>query len=275
MFAVLVDVTPPVAGIVVDGADVNNDVNFTSESSSVSAAWTGFSDPETDIASYTVQLYVNDQMRRTFPDLQEQQLIHNSAALAHGDRVHVTVTALNRGGGRTSVTSDGQTVDQTPPEVVQLGTVEGTPFQRDDTSLDFVWHFQDPESGVSQYRYAVLQRYQGVETHFWPVGSLHQVTKLNGTAANSTQQLRLTGLSLVNGAAYCVRVTALNRAKMTTAERSTPVTVDITPPVLNKVSEGGSSVVRYIAEEGRTKCTLNCPISIFSSQTHVRVSTFH
>ena len=76
---------------------------------------------------------------------------------------------------------------------------------------------------------------QGHKTRFWPELSDFHPISLNVTSPTE-EQLRLSGLRLQNGASYNVKVTAINRAKMATAEESVGVTVDTTPPVVLGVS---------------------------------------
>ena len=75
---------------------------------------------------------------------------------------------------------------------------------------------------------------KGRKTKFWPELTDYYRIHLNLTS-DTTEELRLEGLSLRNGAAYSVKVTAMNRAKMATAEESDGVTIDTTPPVVLQV----------------------------------------
>ena len=88
----------------------------------------------------------------------------------------------------------------------------------------------------SLYNYTIPDHcLQGRKTKFWPELSDFHPIRLNVTSSTE-EQLHLDGLSLQNGAAYSVKVTAINRAKMATAEESEGVTVDTTPPVVLGVS---------------------------------------
>ena len=237
---VLVDTTAPIPGVVVDGDDINDDVDFTSETSRVAASWSGFSDPESGLGSYTVSVYVNNSLQRSVAaDVLDEHFTEHSFALDHGDTVHVEVAAANKAGAAVIVASDGLKVDHTSPELVTIGTARTGDFQQDDTSLRFVWKFQDPDSGLAEYRCSVLQRLHGVETQFWPAGggggTDQHVVPVNATSEKVTQDLHLPGLSLVNGASYSVKVTAVNKARMSATAGSGGVTVDTTPPVVGKV----------------------------------------
>ena len=55
--------------------------------------------------------------------------------------------------------TDGVLVDHTPPELIDIGTENRTRYQQRDDVLHLVWDFQDPESGIEQYRCVVFQLY--------------------------------------------------------------------------------------------------------------------
>ena len=54
---VLVDLTNPVAGIVKDGLDINNNLHYTHKPTTVQAVWDNFSDPESHMAQYNATIY--------------------------------------------------------------------------------------------------------------------------------------------------------------------------------------------------------------------------
>lgn len=232
----LVDLTPPQPGIVVDGDDVSHDLNFTSETASVASSWTGFQDPETNIDFYTLSVLVNGVAEHNVTDYVAENFTDHAFNLGHGDEVKVKVKATNRAGSSVEVTSDGLRVDHTPPDLLYLSTADGTSFQQSDSSLHFTWNFEDSESGLAEYRDVVSQLLHRTKTRFWPLGGTDQhVVKLGQSTWNSTQSLVLPGLSLVNGATYSVKVTAVNWASMAAVEESKGVTVDTTPPVIEQV----------------------------------------
>ena len=228
--------TPPLPGLVADGGNLTQDLDFTSETASLTASWGGFRDPETQVAFYSLSVFVNGHPERNVTGLNAEQFTDHSFSLVHGDAVQVEVTATNRASGSVAVSSDGLRVDHTPPDLISLGTAAGTPFQQSDASLHFRWEFRDPESGLAEYRYVVHQLLHRRKTKFWPTGSEdHRIVKLSPPSSNSSQSLELLGLSLTNGATYTLTVTAINRASMAAVEESSGVTVDTTPPVVQQV----------------------------------------
>jgi hypothetical protein len=61
--AVVVDMTDPVAGQVLDGHERPLDLDFSSQTASVYAYWTDFHDPESGIEKYDITINVNNQVR--------------------------------------------------------------------------------------------------------------------------------------------------------------------------------------------------------------------
>ena len=55
---VLVDLTNPIGGFVLDGNDVSKNEHYTSNPTTVQAVWGNFSDPESGIAQYNATIYV-------------------------------------------------------------------------------------------------------------------------------------------------------------------------------------------------------------------------
>jgi hypothetical protein len=115
----IVDTTPPVAGTVNDGwtpPDVDAQLSVTT----VSANWTGFSDPESGITGYewAIGTTSGGQQILPFTPVGTQTTASTSAvdlilALATGSPVYVTVRATNGAGLTTTATSDGVTVTGT------------------------------------------------------------------------------------------------------------------------------------------------------------------
>ncbi|KAK7496755.1 hypothetical protein BaRGS_00011964, partial [Batillaria attramentaria] len=231
----LVDVTPPIPGNVSDGDDINNDIDFTSETATITTTWSDFRDPESGLTPYSLSVSINQQLDKVFTDINAETFTDHSFSFQHGDTVVAELTATNRAGGLVSVPSDGMLVDHTPPDLLSISTKNQTQYQQRDDVLHFIWQFKDPESGVAEYRCVIYKLHQGRKSKFWPAVTDFYSIRLN-TTSSSHGELHLDGLSLENGAEYSLAVTALNRAKMATAEESNGVTVDTTPPRILKVS---------------------------------------
>ena len=57
---VLVDLTNPISGFVLDGLRIDEPIHYTSNPTMVQAVWGNFSDPESGIVRYNVTIYVAD-----------------------------------------------------------------------------------------------------------------------------------------------------------------------------------------------------------------------
>ena len=54
----IVDLTPPEAGVIVDGLEPNfHDVAFSSESATITSQWENYTDPESGIRDHKVSVY--------------------------------------------------------------------------------------------------------------------------------------------------------------------------------------------------------------------------
>ena len=58
----MVDITPPVAGIVKDGHEKPDDIQFSAHRASVYTYWLDFNDPESGIDKYDISIEVNNQV---------------------------------------------------------------------------------------------------------------------------------------------------------------------------------------------------------------------
>ena len=56
--------------------------------------------------------------------------------------------------------SNGMLVDLTPPQIINVSTRDGVSYQSEDDQLHFVINFNDPESGILEYRCVVFQDIQ-------------------------------------------------------------------------------------------------------------------
>lgn len=101
--------------------------------------------------------------------------------IMNGERYHVTVKATNGAGVTTSVTSDGVTVDDTPPiaGIVIDGAVIDINYVNGENDISASWSdFEDVESGIDSYEVAVCDG--------WNLSSCPQTFTEVGNATNVT-----------------------------------------------------------------------------------------
>ncbi|XP_066298079.1 uncharacterized protein [Branchiostoma lanceolatum] len=241
---VLYDATPPEEGWVKDGLDPNHDVTYSSETASVSALWEDFRDPESDIADYEVTVWRKHSNNGNSSADTAPHVIHEATSvgkeansinwhhfhLHDGDFVYVVVNASNGAGSVVVTESDGFTLDTSAPEMrfIGDGSQPGTDLQYSPSTTDLSvnWEFDDVESGIDHYKLAVFQYHGGSRLQIYPAQKNNWVT-VEGSAAGWTSSAPLT---LVPGARYSVRVSAVNGAGLTTTHDTDGVIIDPTPP---------------------------------------------
>ncbi|XP_078664148.1 uncharacterized protein LOC144907219 [Branchiostoma floridae x Branchiostoma belcheri] len=264
---VLIDLTPPEAGWIVDGSYEDMDPNtgrpvdevFMSESASVSAQWGDFLDPESDIDSYFVSVWrsalISDRSWSADKQIHEPdkfdkektQVEYFHLQLNHGDKVYTAITAKNGATSTTEVRSDGVIVDLTAPELQYLvdtqahgnDTSKDSDYQTNANSISSSWKFEDPESGIDHYKMAIIQTMHGTKQQIFPVGEIWKLLYAPELSHYTQGDLTLTA-----GAHYHTRVAAVNRAKLSAPYETDGITVDPSAPtmlyVLVGVLDGGS-----------------------------------
>ncbi|XP_019616821.1 PREDICTED: uncharacterized protein LOC109464310 [Branchiostoma belcheri] len=264
---VLIDLTPPEAGWIVDGSYEDMDPNtgrpvdevFMSESASVSAQWGDFLDPESDIDSYFVSVWrsalISDRSWSAAKQIHEPDKFDKKRTrveyfhlhLNHGDKVYTAITAKNGARSTTEVRSDGVIVDLTAPELQYLvdtqahgnDTSKDSDYQTNANSISSSWKFDDPESGIDHYKMAIIQTMHGTKQQIFPVGEIWKLLYAPDLSHHTQGDLTLTA-----GAHYHTRVAAVNRAKLSAPYETDGITVDPSAPtmlyVLVGVLDGGS-----------------------------------
>ncbi|CAH1239174.1 HEG1 [Branchiostoma lanceolatum] len=246
---VLFDATPPVEGSLRDGLEPDSDLQFSSEPSTVSANWDGYSDPESGIGDYavTVQRTSSFGGNRTH----SQEIIHEKTStgpdatqinwhkfhLHHGDHVSVHLDATNQAIDSTVTSSDGFVIDLTKPVMVHLGDGaepgEDRAFSADASRISANWIFEDAESGIEKYMITVYTKAAGTKRQIYP--EREQNVEIDGNQNKWTSPAHL---NLINGALYYVRVAAVNGAGAATVHETNGVIVDTSPPGMVNVRVG-------------------------------------
>ncbi|XP_070205100.1 uncharacterized protein [Littorina saxatilis] len=228
---ILVDSTPPVAGIIIDtnSASGVQDENYTGQQASIYARWKDFDDPESGIKDFSLDVIINGRttLSKTKISAHAGDFADHTSSLRHNDFVVVELHAHNRAGGTTSVRSNGIRVDHTLPVMLEIKPANGTTTQQRRDVLDFVWKFKDPESGIDEFRVTVMKQYSLYKTRIWPASRYGSAIFVNERPRPSTveHQLHLQNLTLQRGASYFVRVLALNGARLGITRESTKVKI--------------------------------------------------
>ncbi|CAH1242180.1 Hypp6488 [Branchiostoma lanceolatum] len=193
---VLIDLTPPEAGWVVDGNYMDMDPStglpmdevFTSEPAMVSAQWGEFVDPESDIDSYSVSVWrsalISDGAWGAAEEIHEPDKLDKEKTqveyfhfqLSHGDRIYTAITARNGATDTTEGRSNGVIVDLTAPDLQYLvdtqanenNTIEDSDYQTNENSISSSWEFEDQESGIDHYKIAIIETMHGTKQQIYP-----------------------------------------------------------------------------------------------------------
>ncbi|XP_028399178.1 uncharacterized protein LOC114522645 isoform X2 [Dendronephthya gigantea] len=230
---VLIDSTPPTFLLPVsDGVYPYPELNYITQESWLAVSWTcddtdsglmytfvgfGTQPGDVDVASY----------QRVLP-YQSSYTLKN-ISLSHGYRYFATVKCINRVGLQNSLSSDGVTVDSTPPLLGYLN--DGTSAYKD---VDYIgigphvtasWKFIDAESHVTRYAISILQSKNGKRV----VGP----SEVPGN--KRSVQIALGGNELKHGQRYVFSVTAQNGAGLNTTGVSDGFVVDGSAPICKDV----------------------------------------
>jgi hypothetical protein len=231
---VTVDTSGPVAGTVRDGTAA--DIDLQASTTTIQANWLGFTDAQSGIAGYewAVGTTPGGAQIQAFTGVGLATNASNaSLGLANGVTYYITVRATNGAGLTVNATSDGVTVDSSPPlaGTVNDGAAADVDWQSSTSTIQANWGgFSDGGSGVAGYEWAIGTTSGGTQVQAFTSVALAT------SASNSA-------LSLTNGTTYFVTVRATNGVGLTVTATSDGVTVDTSAPVAGTVNDGAGADV--------------------------------
>jgi hypothetical protein len=225
VFVFMGDTTPPVAGEVYDGP--NGDIDAQTSTTSIAATWTEFVDPELQVEYFwAVGTTPGGVDVFDFTSTGQDQFSEAAVALTPGTTYYVSVKAVNAIGLESPVvTSDGVIVDTSGPTsgAVNDGAGADIDSQASLTTISANWSFSDPQSGITQYE--------------WAIGTTAGGEQVQAFVAAGSSAIA-GGLSLSEGVTYYVTVRATNGAGLTATASSDGVTVTVPSPVAGTVLDG-------------------------------------
>ncbi|XP_063408922.1 uncharacterized protein LOC134692402 [Mytilus trossulus] len=238
------DTTPPEDGQVFDGflhdtEMTRKDIDFQTNSDQLGAHWEKFYDPHTTIKTYKIAIGTCtgcDDVLQTH----DIGLIHGIAKFfkfvlkginfAGGGRYYTTVTACNTADLCSSVTSDGVTIDNSPPNIGKVkdgADYIDIHYQFSRSYVAATWHgFNDPQSGLDKY-------------------TIRVGTTIGGSDIISQTEFPLTDIVVfpniikpisTNSRIY-VTVRAYNKAGLYSEATSNGVLIDDSPPIFSRKPE--------------------------------------
>jgi len=184
---VRIDSTPPLAGFATNGKNLSGNIVWTPDGHVAEAVWDGFYDPESLVVEYYLSVGGFDKLgkrsdekylRRSFMgcgdgsgffDHKPSVLCNKTAfarhdmEMAHLDQFWVTVESVNGAHDVNATQTTTVTVDKTPPALQFIGDGTATPgedrrfFSSTDGTFAANWAFSEPESGLRDIRWTVLE----------------------------------------------------------------------------------------------------------------------
>ncbi|XP_061166326.1 uncharacterized protein LOC133175235 [Saccostrea echinata] len=220
----LIDNSPPFTGTVLEGFIGKPDMDFTSIMN-FTCHWNGFEDPQSQIYHYNIGLgtypYGNDVKSLFNIGLQTEWTW--DLPLSQGVRYFTTVEACNSAGLCSRTTSNGITIDETPPVpgVIFAGwDGSHSRFSAHRTSLEFqIDDFYDVHSGLSHFEICIESSNSSCDI----VEKRNIRLETSGTLFN---------LNLPENEELFIVLTALNKAGLSTVKVSDGIRVDSSPPSL-------------------------------------------
>ncbi|MFA6448244.1 MAG: YCF48-related protein [bacterium] len=238
-----IDATPPEPVAEVNDG-IGLDVEFSTAAAQLTANWTGSSDPQSGVAGYWYSIGTATgaaDIAGWTNNGSGTSVTRSGLSLTNGGRYYFNIKVENGGGGLSApVSSNGQTVDATPPEAVAAvndGAGADIAFSTAAAQLSANWAAAtDAESDIARYWYAIGTAAGGSDTVSWTD---------NGLSAAATRA----GLELVEGRKYYFSVKAENRAGLVAvAASSNGQTVDTTAPsIVAVLYDGLGSDIEYSA----------------------------
>lgn len=210
---ITVDTTAPTVPVVTDEG------TYTSSNHLLFGTWSA-SDPESEIAEYfyAVGTTPNGTDIRGWTSAGAQtSVVITSLPLVDGKKYYISAKARNSAGmGSSAGTSDGITVDVTPPSTPVV-TDDGN-YTMDANNLHAKWSASDAQSGIAKYEYSIGTAAGGTDV-------------INWTDAGTATELTIQNLGLLPGLKYYINVRATNGAKAVSGVGSSDgIFVESTPP---------------------------------------------
>ena len=252
MFAVRVDITPPVSGVVLDGLVNTIDKSYSSSLTMVEANWNGFYDFESSIAQYTVTVFhrsagapMEEAVYFTVVEGNVHQISLSQFSFANGDRISFTVEARNGAGLTSTIMSNGYVIDLTPPQVSYIidglgsGSGDDLEYQTDNSTYTVSWSVRDEESGITRIDGAIFELREGRRRKVYPSSPLQPTVSLSPSPQSAWSISNELNLDI--GARYIASLTFTNDAGISVVYETNGVIVDPTPPTVQSVSVSTST----------------------------------
>ncbi|XP_053376618.1 uncharacterized protein LOC123534121 [Mercenaria mercenaria] len=223
----IVDRSSPTGGHVIEGHwTEEKDIDFQQELSHIHGYWKGFTDAHSGILYYRVGLGTEPYMDDAEPMMEVglTQDITWNGQFYDGQMYYITVAACNGAGLCQRRSSNGITLDNSPPIkgiVIAGSDIFHRKYLSHTSSLHVHWTgFEDPQSSIDYYQMCI--------------GTSRQACNiLSNVNCLLQSNIVKTGLSLPNDTDLYATVIAYNRVGMNVSKTSDSFRIDDTPPYLS------------------------------------------
>ena len=229
--AVNIDFSPPVIGDVLDGIDI--DLDYINTSFALTTTWSSFRDLESGIKTCTLTIIEESHADNKSLTLKLKRDVNATGSITHGFALIsgfqyvATVTCENRDGFKSSKSSNGVIVNESPPIAGKILDKNDQPFAKQYQSSTNELHVRwtdayDRESGIKEYLIAVGSGSNDDNVReFFSVGL--------------AREIKIKDLTLSSGVTYYVTLQIVNKAGVASRVSSNGITVDETPPKICEV----------------------------------------
>ena len=221
---VIIDTSPPIAGMIYDGNQVCLDLKYAKWANEFSANWDRFTDPHSPISRYTwtVQRLGAGLITSFKTTALKRSPTATSLNLVSGESYCAVVRGYNEAGLYTQVKSDCVLIDHDAPQAgtVNDGHFNDVDYQSEDAMIAANWNgFTDGSkgSGIVEYKYKVTENGGSIIVPW--------------TSAGNATNITYSGLALKNNTKYFLTVQALDAVGLATDVTTDGVTVDTSHPV--------------------------------------------
>ena len=235
---VKIDFTPPVTGTVLDGVDV--DLDYISSNDTLATTWSAFTDHESGIKTCTLSVNEENPARNKSISLKSRIVVNSNGSITHnislisGLRYVSTLTCENFDGFKSSKSSNGVIVDDSPPIVGKI--IDKNQYVSFTNELHVRWtDGYDFESGIREYLVAVGS------------GS-NEDDVLEYFSVGLARQIKIKNITMNPGSTYFITLQIVNKAGMASRVSSSGIIVDTSLPKIHEVKIEGSKT-GYIGPE--------------------------
>ncbi|MDP6401904.1 MAG: FlgD immunoglobulin-like domain containing protein [Candidatus Marinimicrobia bacterium] len=221
------DISGPSKGQVQDGLGTLDD-NWSNNTSTISAMWTGFVDSTTALSEYLVAIGSDsggaDIVNWVSVDL-DTYYVNDELNLQHGVTYYFSVRARDAANNMSeSAISNGITIDTVMPIIqgVFEGSSQNPGFQGVDSLLSILWSASDDLSGILSYSFAVGSAPGDTDAVSWVYDWLDT-------------SVTVTEVNLQHATTYWGSVAAFDSAGNSSLLTGDGITIDLVPPEMGQV----------------------------------------